>query len=164
MVLLLMSFAFVQSQTQCATGNEKVEPINSILEQEVLKLVNIEREKEGLSPLIWNNQLAYAARYHALDMATDNYFNHDSYDLKGGNLVMVCKTFDRIAKFYTEGYLGAENISAGRSSGAATVDGWMNSPGHKKNILNPNAKYVGIGYYQKQGSDYTHYYVQCFAY
>lgn len=163
MVLLLSSFAFVQSQTQCATGNEKVEPVNSELELEVLTLVNIEREKEGLSPLVWNNQLGYAARYHAMDMATDNYFKHDSYDIVDGSLVMVCKTFDRIAKFYTEGFSGTENISAGNSTAAAIVDGWMNSPGHKQNILDPNAKYLGIGYYQKQGSDWTHYCVQCFG-
>lgn len=127
-------------------------------------MVNIEREKGGLSPLVWNNQLAYAARYHAMDMATDNYFDHDSHDLRGNNLVMVCKTFDRITKFYTEGFSCAENISAGKRTAAATVDGWMNSPGHKQNILNPSAKYLGIGYYQKQDSDYTHYCVQCFAY
>jgi len=166
-IILFFLAGMISAQTNykgCATGNERVAAINSELEQEVLRLTNIERKKLGLSQLIWNDQLGYSARYHAADMAIDNYFEHDSHDKKSGSIVEVCGTFERIQKFYTEGFACAENISAGRSTAAATVEGWMKSPGHKENILNPEAKYLGVGYYMKEGSDWTHYCVQCFGY
>ena len=148
----------------CATGNEKVVAINTELEQEVLRLVNIERKKENLAPLEWSDELAYSARYHAKDMAFDNYFKHDSYDRKNGKLEVVCETFERVQIFFKSGFACAENISAGRSTAEATVEGWMNSPGHKANILDKSSKYLGVGYYMKEGSDWTHYCVQCFGY
>ncbi len=158
-------FGFSQKKfTGCANGTEKVTSIHSELEKEVLRLVNIERKNAGLSQLQWHEQLVNAARYHAFDMANENYFDHDSHDRLNGSLKMVCETFDRIKKFYTDGFACAENISAGRATAQATVEGWMNSPGHKANILNPDAKFMGVGYYNNSSSDYNHYCVQCFGY
>jgi uncharacterized protein YkwD len=127
----------------CATGAENVSADNASFEKEVMKLTNQERAKEGKSALEWSAGLARAARYHAADMVTDNYFEHDSYDKVNGQLVKVCGTFDRIGKF-GNGY--AENI-AGGSSPEQVVQMWMNSPGHRRNILSGNSK-IGVGYYK----------------
>ncbi len=163
--LLISALSFGQVNFKgCATGTERVAPIDEELEKEILRLVNIERKKVGLADLKLSEQLSYSARYHAADMATENYFEHDSHDRKSENIVEVCGTFDRIEKFYTDGFACAENISAGRSTAQATVDGWMNSTGHKANILHESAKFIGIGYYSNPNSDYTHYCVQCFGY
>jgi len=159
-VFIFSSFAFSQN---CPTGQEKVEAINSELEKEVLRLVNVEREKAGLPALQWKDELAYAARYHAQDMAVDDYFEHESYDRENGELVRSCGTSERMRKFYASGSMTAENISAGRNTAESIVKGWMTSAGHKENILDPNAKFLGVGYYKNDNSSWKNYCVQCFG-
>ena len=144
------------------TGNENPETQNLELEKEVLFLINNIRIKHKLKPLAWQEDLARAARYHAQDMAYDNYMEHASFDRKNKSLVKVCGTFNRIEKFIDMDYL-AENISAGRSTAQATVEGWMKSKSHRENILNPNFKYLGVGYAYKENTVYTHYWVQDFG-
>lgn len=56
----------------------------------------------------------------------------------------------------------AENIAAGHESAAETVEQWMNSPGHRANILDPELEELGVGYCYAEGSDYDHYWVQLF--
>lgn len=164
LTLLLIFFLTDSLQAQpfrgCATGNERVAPVNAKFEKEVLRLVNVERKKRGLPALTWNQKMAWSARYHAADMAHDNYFEHASYD-KGGR--KVCGTFTRIKKF---GPAGAENIAVGGSTPAGTMRQWMNSPGHKKNILSRGSKSLGVGYYYKPGlrNKWRHYWVQNFSY
>lgn len=161
---LILTIATVTLQAQpfrgCATGNEYVPPVNEAFEKEILRLVNIERKKRGLASLTWNKKMAQAARYHAADMAHDDYFEHASYD-RGG--VQVCKTFARIRKF---GPGSAENIAVGGSTPAGTMRQWMNSPGHKRNILSKGSKSLGVGYYYKKGlkNKWRHYWVQNFSY
>jgi len=163
-VLFYSTIAFSQNSNQgCPTGQEKVEAIDAALEKEVLRLVNLERERLGLPALEWQEELAYAARYHAQDMAADDYFDHDSYDRVNGELVQSCNTFERIRKFYQSGFANAENIST-RNSAESIVKGWMNSAGHKANILNPKSKFVGIGFFKNETSTYKTYCVQCFGY
>jgi uncharacterized protein YkwD len=164
LVLLLLATLPFSGQAQpfrgCATGNENVRPVNEAYEKEVLRLVNVERRKRGLQPLTWNTKMARAARYHAADMAHDDYFDHASYD-KGGR--KVCATFTRIGKF---GAGSAENIAVGGSTPAGTMRQWMNSPGHKRNILKKGVKSLGVGYYHKPGlrNKWRHYWVQNFSY
>jgi uncharacterized protein YkwD len=162
--LLFTTIAFPQGDSDCPTGQEKVEAIDSSIEKEILRLVNIERAKENLPPLKWHDELGYAARYHAKDMAVDNYFEHDSYDRQNGDLVESCETFTRIRRFFVSGTTTNENLSAGSNTAEATVKRWMESPGHRGNILSSKSKFVGIGYYNNEDSEWTHYYVQCFGY
>jgi uncharacterized protein YkwD len=152
-------FSFSQN---CPTGEERIESIQNNFEKQVLLLTNVEREKRGLKPLEWDGTLAYAARYHAKDMAIDNYFDHDSYDRKGKILRKSCSIFDRIEAFIEYPYL-AENISAGRTGPEEVVKAWMKSTGHRKNILDKNMARMGVGYYYSEDSEYGHYWVQNFG-
>ena len=62
-------------------------------EKEILAIINSERKKQGMQELIWEEDLARAARYHAYDLATQKYFDHNSYDRKNGKLIKVGGTF-----------------------------------------------------------------------
>jgi uncharacterized protein YkwD len=106
-------------------------------------------------PLVMQPQLQSAARKHSQDMAEHNYFSHT--DLSGGS------PFDRMkAEGYTGGWMG-ENIAAGNSTVAATMDQWMNSDGHCANIMNPKYTQLGVGYFYTSTSTYKHYWTQNFG-
>lgn len=114
---------------------------NSGYESQVVDLINQERSNRGLSPLTQNNQLRQAARGHSQDMACNNFFSHTGSDGSSmGNRIL--------AAGYSYSW-AAENIAASSSGGyspQSVVMGWMNSAGHRKNILNENAKHIGIGF------------------
>ena len=113
-------------------------------EAEVLRLVNIERAKRRIAPLEMEEHLHITARIKAGEMKKYNYYGHGSYpDLP-----------DYLIKIY---YNIGENIAKGQTSPAEVVKDWMNSPGHKANILNPDYAYIGIGYCKRH-------WVQQFAY
>jgi len=161
--ILFASFsAFAQRYRGMPSGTENPIIQNLDFEKEVLNLVNEIRIKHKLKPVVWQEDLARAARYHAQDMAFDDYMEHATYDRKNNRLVKVCATFNRIEKFIELSYL-AENISAGRTTAKATVDGWMKSKSHRENILNPNFKYLGVGYAYKENTAYLHYWVEDFG-
>lgn len=97
-----------------------------------------------------------AARAHSLDMGQQRYFEHDSLD---------GRTFaDRMTM---AGFRGAtpwgENIAAGQTSPEEVVQGWMDSPGHCRNIMNADYRTIGVGYAVVAGSPYQHYWTQDFA-
>ena len=97
-------------------------------------------------PLVWNNDLETAAQNHAEDMSAQNYFSHTSKD---GRTMS-----DRvIAAGYTyKGYKSfavGENIAQGQESIAEVMDGWLKSPGHCKNLLNPNFKEIGVAQFNR---------------
>ena len=105
---------------------------------EVVRLVNIEREKQGLSPLGTFDALTAAAKIRAPELAKS--FSHTRPD--------GTSCFTALKEANVTNYTGAgENIAAGYSSPAAVVDGWMNSPGHRANILNKSFTHIGVGYY-----------------
>jgi len=141
-------------------GGQVVSAQNKSYEQQVIELVNQERTSRGLTALKYSEGLTRAARYQAADMSQDNYFSHDTMDRVGGQLVKKCGPWDRIANYYS-GAIG-ENAAAGYSSPAAVMQGWMNSPGHRDNILNPATRAIGVGFYQGNG-DYHNYWVQDFG-
>jgi len=92
-------------------------------------------------PLVWNNQLADAAKGHARDMSKQKYFSHTS---KNGRNIQ-----DRImAAGYTytgyKSFAVGENIAQGQESIAEVSDGWFESPGHCKNLMNPSFKEIGV--------------------
>ena len=138
---------------------------NTALEAEVLKLVNDVRSvgatcgtvyNPPTSPLSWNDQLATAAEGHSRDMADKNYVSHTSLD---------GRTF--VNRITNAGYTGysalGENIAAGYSTANDVVDGWMKSPGHCSNIMNPVFKDLGVGYASNSGSTYKNYWTQDFG-
>ncbi|MGW1340145.1 CAP domain-containing protein [Kribbella sp. NPDC002412] len=107
-------------------------------EAQVLSLTNSERSKAGCGPLKMNSALTRAAEAHAADMVDQHYFSHDSLDGRS--------PFDRMKAAGYSGGAMAENIAVGYKSPAAVVEGWMNSAGHRKNILNCSYTVIGIGY------------------
>lgn len=103
----------------------------------------------------WNGYLAKAARGHALDMATRNFFEHVNPDGKG------IKERAEAAGYVNWTELG-ENIAAGYSL-AEVTQGWLNSPSHCKTLMDPALKEVGVGYVYRSGSQYGTYWVQDFG-
>ncbi len=137
--------------------------VNAGYEQQVLDLVNSERAQNGLPPLKRVDSLDASSRYHATDMAQDDYFYHESYDRVNGNLEYVCDTWDRVLNYYGSNwnYL-AENIAAGYATPTDVMNAWMNSDGHRHNILSASVREIGIGYYEGGGT-YYRYWVQDFG-
>lgn len=135
---------------------------NSEYEQRVIELVNAERVSRSLAPLKYNETLSNAARYHAVDMMQDNYFDHNSFDVQSGSLVQVCAWSTRVDKFYLNRSWIGENLAAGYYTPEAAVEGWMNSDGHRANILSPNYREMGVGY-ASGGGRYNYYWGQDFG-
>jgi uncharacterized protein YkwD len=118
--------------------------INRSFESEVIQLINQERGKEGLAPLSEQSQLTQAARLHSQDMACNQFFSHLSPE--NGDVA------DRVtAQGYQYSAIG-ENIAGGYSSPASVVEGWMNSTGHRANIMSGTYTQVGVGYVYLAGS------------
>jgi len=136
--------------------------VNAAYEQQVLDLVNEQRRINNLPPLKRVSLLDDASRYHALDLLQDDYFEHDSYDRVGGNLQFACAWSARISSYYTNSNYLAENIAAGYTTPQSVMDGWMNSPGHRANILRSEVWEIGIGYYL-YGGTYGYYWAQDFG-
>ena len=145
------------------TGREVVTSFDLVGEQELLRLINKERVKKGQKPLVWDKDLARAARYHSYDEATQNYFNHSSYDRNNGKLVKVGNTFERIRKFYLKSFVNSENIAAGNKGAESTYQQWYTSKGHYDNMFNPESGKVGIGVYYEPKSAYGYYWTFCTA-
>lgn len=127
-------------------GGEIVSAIDGAKEQHVIELVNAERADRDLPPLKRNPDLVNAARYHAVDMGQDAYFKHDTYDWTSGSLELACKWSERISSYYSNWNRLGENIAAGTSDPLSVMDMWMNSEGHRDNILSPNYWEFGVGY------------------
>ncbi|MET3429242.1 uncharacterized protein YkwD [Actinoplanes tereljensis] len=123
------------------------------LQNGINTLINAERASHGCKPLTVDGHLLTAARAHSAYMAQTGSFSHTG---RGSS------TFDYRIK--TAGYSkpSAENIAYGYRSAAEVVKGWMNSPGHRANILNCKSARVGVGaVYAANG---TPYYTQDFGY
>lgn len=108
------------------------------IEQQVVDLTNAERQKNGLPPLKHNWQLSRVARYKSEDMATNNYFSHTS--------PTYGSPFDMMRNFNIKFSTAGENIAYGQRTAQEVVIGWMNSPGHRANILNSSFTEIGVGY------------------
>jgi uncharacterized protein YkwD len=122
----------------------------------VLALVNDARGAAGLNLLRLDARLATAAGSYAQLMADRNWFNHTGPD---GSTPIV----RMMAAGLTNWSAWAENIAAGFTTPALVMAAWMNSPGHKANILNPALTHIGIGKGVKAGSQWGTYWVQDFA-
>ena len=108
----------------------------SVDEQAVFDLINARRQENGLEPLEIDEELQNVARLKANDMVENNYFSHTS--------PTYGSPFEMIKSFGISYKTSGENI-AGNSTNEGAVNAWMNSEGHKENILNKNYNYTGIG-------------------
>jgi uncharacterized protein YkwD len=137
-----------------------VEPTpNPVFEEQVINLTNQQRLSHGCNPVTMDARLQTAAEGHSQDMALNDFFSHTGSD--GSN------AGDRIeAQGYNWSRWG-ENIAAGYPSPESVVTAWMESSGHRANILNCNFVHIGVGYYYLQNDtgniNYQHYWTQVFA-
>lgn len=120
-------------------------------ERQVLDLANAIRVRNGKPAFAWSNTAAQAARVHSQDMAKRSFFDHENPDGKS--------PFDRMQAAGIRYSLAGENIAAGQSNAIMAHEGWMNSPGHRANILNQYT-YLGVGV--AFGGPYSMYYTQNF--
>lgn len=137
-------------------------PSTEQIEQHILEYTNMERSKNGLKALEWDSRLAEIAREHSQDMAENDFFSHTNLDGEDPTDRAKRHSYPLYKElgggYYSEGI--AENISkmptgnvVGRgyvsndaeSIATAVVDGWMNSEGHRKNILNSGYDRIGVG-------------------
>ena len=124
--------------TQDSTTPSQTENINGLTadEQEIFNLVNAKRTAAGLVALSIDTEVQKVARDKAQDMVDNNYFSHTS--------PIYGSPFDMMKSYGIKYKAAGENI-AGNSSNSGAVNAWMNSEGHKANILSNNYNYTGIG-------------------
>ena len=148
--IFMFMFGNVSAQTFGQVVVTRGEPDSSNFAEEVLELVNIERARAGVAPLRLSEELTERANIRAEEIV--ELFSHTRPDGTS------CFTVFQGLNYRTCG----ENIAAGSSTPAEVVDQWMNSPGHRANILNGNFKYLGLGYCYDENGEYDHYWVQLF--
>lgn len=126
-----------QAETKEATS-AAAPSSNVSYEERVAQLVNVEREKNGLQPLAFDSSISNVARAKSKDMADNNYFAHQSptYGSAG----------DMLKNFGINWSAWGENIASGQDTPEEVVNAWMNSEGHRANILSSNFGKIGVGY------------------
>lgn len=132
---------------------------NTAFIDEVVRLTNNFRAQNGLQPLTYDSRLGSAAQTHTSNMANQDFFSHTGID---GSSVGSRAT----ASGYRWSTVG-ENIAAGQITPQAVVNSWINSPGHRANMLNPNYQNIGVGYVYLANDtgqvNYQHYWTQKFG-
>lgn len=108
--------------------------------KEVAALVNKERQNAGLPALALDEELSSVALVKAKDMIQQNYFSHTS--------PVYGSPFDMMKRFGITYSAAGENIAKGQSSAAEVMQDWMNSQGHRENILSSSYDSIGVAYYQ----------------
>lgn len=137
-----------------SAGSQTDQPTTAEMTQAeaVLKLVNQERAKVGVPALTLSEKLTSIANTKAKDMADKNYFSHES--------PTYGSPFDMLKQFGVSFSYAGENIATGQKTAEEVMNGWMNSSGHKANILNKNYTQLGVGFYR--GGQYGTEWVQLF--
>jgi uncharacterized protein YkwD len=113
---------------------------------QVLSITNTERARHGCAALTINAKLARAAQGHSAVMVARHFFDHTDPDGKGPGERLAAAGYPQAA--------WGENIAAGQRTPAAVMDSWMNSPGHRANILNCGYRAIGIGIAFGSGGPY----------
>jgi len=150
-----------------AFGTENVPSTNAMFEKQFLNILNKARKDSLLEPVMIDKDLSRAARYHSYDQATQNYIGHDTYDRnpETDSLEFVCDVHARTEKFLIYESKDKvwrvsggvyENCAYGPSTAMKAFISWFNSPGHCKNMFNPDHRLVGIGYIHIPGSVNPH--------
>jgi len=122
------------------------------VENQVISLTNQQRAKYGLPALKIDWELSRVARYKSVDMRDRNYFDHTS--------PTYGSPFTMMRNFGISYRTAAENIAAGQRTPQEVVNAWMNSPGHRANILKRDVTHIGVGY--AEGGSKRHYWTQMF--
>lgn len=122
------------------------------LEQQVIELVNQQRAYSGLPALKCNWEVCRVARYKSQDMIDKQYFAHQS--------PTYGSPFNMMESFGIRFSAGGENIAYGQKTPQDVMNSWMNSPGHRSNILNPTYNQIGVGV--AKASNGTFYWTQMF--
>ncbi|WP_235858027.1 CAP domain-containing protein [Sutcliffiella cohnii] len=139
-----------QGQQQQQQPTEQANQGISDVEQRVIELTNAERRKNGLSDLKADASISNVARQKSVDMQQNNYFSHTS--------PTYGSPFDMMRDFGISYNTAGENIAMGQRTPEEVVNAWMNSEGHRKNILSPNFTHIGVGY-----TENGHYWTQMFV-
>ncbi len=126
--------------------------VSGSMTSQVVTLVNKERASNGLQSLASDSQLAKLAQMKAEDMAKNGYFSHTS--------PTYGSAFDMMKKYGVSYKTEGENIAKGQKTAQSVMNGWMNSSGHRANILKSDYTKIGVGY--AKASDGTTYWVQIF--
>ena len=147
--ILFAIFLLIVSQlhSSCQKSDQVEYNDESSVDKElVLQLINVYRTSgcncgsEGYfapaAPVKWNNVLEKAAKEHCTDMYSNNFFSHIGSD--------GSRMSDRIKKLGYDWITCAENIGSGYKNEEQVIKGWINSPGHCSNIMNPNFKEIGV--------------------
>jgi uncharacterized protein YkwD len=151
----------VPDEPYCAP-TETWNPDYAAREAEIVVIVNRYRaegancggqEMPPAGPLTMDPNLQCAARVHTMDMAERDFFDHDNPDGDGPD--------DRMEAAGYDGRGWGENIAAGNSTAEETMEQWMDSPGHCRNIMNDGYTLIGVGYYP--GGEYDHLWTQTFG-
>ncbi len=152
------------SVTEYQSKKSRVSKVNNIadvsvphqsFQEQVVSLVNDERQKSDIAPLMINLKLSRVANLKAADIRDNNYFSH--YSPQYGTPFEMLKSFGGSYQY------AAENIAAGYITPQEAFEGWKNSPSHYASMLNANYKYTGIGYVLGLESNrYRAYWVQLF--
>src|SRR5699024_2630135 len=124
---------------------EVVELTNQEREKKGIELIEIKkkkREKQGLKTLEIDSELSVVSKDKSKDMLNNQYFSHDS--------PTYGSPFDMMEQYGISYRTAGENIAKGQSSPQEVVDGWMNSPGHRENILNGDFTHIGVGYVEEE--------------
>lgn len=116
------------------------------VESQVLTIVNQKRQAQGLKPLQMDWELQRVARTKACDMAQKGYFSHQS--------PTYGSPFDMMKQFGITFKSAGENIAQGQRTPEEVMNSWMNSQGHRENILKPDFTHIGVGYCQ-QGNNWV---------
>ncbi|HRK23160.1 MAG TPA: CAP domain-containing protein [Fimbriimonadaceae bacterium] len=155
--LALTAIGSSQDVSLQETAKPKFDPIAATVPivTQVADLVNQERAKYKLPALRVAERLNVTARWHAMDMAIGNYFDHT--DRQGRTVGQRLSSMG-----YRYNYCG-QNIAAGQKTPAEVVAAWMNSPPHRENILRREFREMGLAYVENENSKYTRYWVQDFG-
>ena len=141
-----------KNDNSTSNDNQSTTGTFSSFQKEVTRLVNVERSKRGLSELSFNSELSNVATLKSQDMINKNYFSHTS--------PTYGSPFDMMKQFNISYRAAGENIAMGQKNPAEVVNAWMNSQGHRENILNPNFTDIGVGV--AKSSNGTLYWTQMF--
>lgn len=126
------------TSTQATSQPTQTASSVSAFEKKVAELTNAERAKQGLKPLTLDSELSKVARVKSQDMKDKNYFDHTS--------PTYGSPFDMMKSFGISYRAAGENIAQGQTTPEQVVQAWMNSQGHRENIMNASFTHIGVGY------------------
>lgn len=150
----LFSVKLIDRSTEVAMRSQygaQTDALRVAYEKQIFDLTNVFRRELNLSVLKWSDDMANVARLHSKDMAIRDFFDHTNPS--------GYSPFDRMIAAGIDYMVAAENIAAGYTNAFSSHSGWVNSPGHRLNLVR-DVEYLGVGVYF--GGNYFNYYTQKF--